>query len=80
MRKKFFIFLVFGRGLERKRLALLSNSCFWSATRKKKKKRGFRFHAMADWLSDDALLAALASEPAPLHHLTGKGRGLIGET
>ena len=28
---------------------------------------------MADWLSDDALLAALASEPAPLHHLTGKG-------
>ena len=27
---------------------------------------------MADWLSDDALLAALASEPAPLHHLTGK--------
>jgi len=25
-----------------------------------------------DWISDDALLAALASEPAPLHHLTGK--------
>lgn len=41
-------------------------------TSKKKTKTLFHDRPMADWLSDDALLAALASEPAPLHHLTGK--------
>lgn len=60
---------------ERKGLALVVELLFWRATRKKKG-TGIPCHAssMADWLSDDALLAALASEPAPLHHLTGKGR------
>ena len=68
-----FLFL-FSWSSEREQFVALILRCF------QKKEQGDSYlhthtHAppeMADWLSDDALLAALASEPAPLHHLTGK--------